>query len=89
MPKVEMSHECPTCGKRMAAGFLLAGEEGEAGFFWSTLDPRTEIVRPAPIQEKPKVRSFRLSGWEPNCVEGRRCEACRTVVFQWRETASR
>ncbi len=82
MPGFDLPDACPTCGKPMKVGFLLAGEEGEAGLYWSAVDPRTEIARPTPIREKPRVRSFRFSAAEPDGIEAHRCEECQTVVFR-------
>ncbi len=67
----------------MVAGFVRAGEVGEEVIYWSEVDPRQTVERPLPLHSRPVVRSFRMHGPEPQCLEACRCSACRLVLFKY------
>jgi hypothetical protein len=69
----------------MTPGFVMAGEGGEEILYWTESDPRETIVRPTALQERPKIRSFRLASIPTNPVEACRCDKCRLVVFEYAE----
>jgi len=74
---------CPECGGQMERGFVQAGEEGEEVFTWCQSDPRESIERSEFLNEKLKVRSFRLAPPVSNRLGAYRCQGCRVVVFKY------
>jgi hypothetical protein len=82
------ANQCPGCGRKMAPGFVQAGEEGREVIHWSTTDPRQTLEPALPLYPCPVVRSFRLSSAEPSCLAAHRCETCRLVVFEYPEGAA-